>query len=89
MVFCREITKIYEEIIRVDVNDLEMFVKEPKGEFTLVISEKKIDKKVSEKLSESDMIIIKKMIYKFTTKEITDVISLKSNISKKKYINMF
>mgnify|MGYP003978997659 FL=1 len=41
IVFCREISKLYEEYIRKNVDDLELFVKEPKGEFTVIISEKK------------------------------------------------
>ena len=41
IVFCREITKIFEEFIRKDVDELEIFEKEPKGEITVVISEKK------------------------------------------------
>ena len=44
IVFCREITKIYEEFIRKNVDDLELFEKEPKGELTVVVSEKKYTK---------------------------------------------
>ena len=44
IVFCREISKIYEEFIRKNVDELELFEKEPKGELTVVISEKKINK---------------------------------------------
>ncbi len=87
IVFCREITKIFEEFIRKKVEDLELFEKEPKGELTIVISEKKINKNISQKLSESDKNIIKKMINKFSTKEITDIISQTSNISKKEIYN--
>ena len=83
VVFCREITKIYEEFIRKDVDELEQFEKEPKGEITVVISEKKNNKNVSKKLSESDMNIIKKMINKFSTKEITDILSQISSAPKK------
>ena len=83
IVFCREITKIYEEFIRKNVNELELFENEPKGELTVVISEKKINKNISQKLSESDMNIISKMIYKLSTKEITNIISEISNASKK------
>jgi 16S rRNA (cytidine1402-2'-O)-methyltransferase len=68
IVFCREISKIYEEFIRKNVDDLEIFNKELKGELTIVISEKKIDKKHSQELSESDMSIINKMINKLTIK---------------------
>ena len=87
IVFCREITKIYEEFIRKNVDELEPFEKEPKGEFTVVISEKKINKNISEKLTESDMNIIKKMINKLSTKEITDIISSLTNVPKKEIYN--
>ncbi len=83
IVFCREISKIFEEFIRKDIDELELFEKEPKGELTVVISEKKINKKVSNKLNESDMNIIKKMINKLSTKEITDILSQITEIPKK------
>ena len=83
IVFCREISKIYEEFMRKNVDDLELFNKELKGELTIVISEKKIDKNYSHKLSESDMNIINKMINKLTIKEITEIISQNKDISKK------
>ena len=87
IVFCREITKIYEEFIRKNVDELELFEKEPKGELTVVISEKKINKKLSKKLTESDMSIIKKMINKLSTKEITDILSQTTNVPKKEIYN--
>ena len=87
IVFCREITKIYEEFIRKKVDELQIFEKEPKGEMTIVISEKKIDKKISQKLNESDMNIINKMINKLSTKEITDILSQTKNLSKKEIYN--
>ena len=87
ILFCREITKMYEEFIRKNVDELELFEKEPKGELTIVISEKKINKNVSKKLNESDMNIINKMINKLSTKEITDILSLISNVSKKQIYN--
>ena len=87
IVFCREITKMYEEFIRKNVNELDLFEKEPKGELTVVISEKKINKKVSQKLSESDKNIINTMINKLSTKEITDILSQTTNVSKKEIYN--
>ena len=83
IVICREITKLFEEFLRVNVDELEIFEKEPKGEITVVISEKKNIINSSKILSESDMNIIKKMIHKLTTKEITDLISQNSKVSKK------
>jgi len=87
IVFCREISKLYEEFIRKNVDDLEIFNKELKGELTIVISEKKIEKNHSQELSESDMNIIKKMINKLTVKEITEIISQNKDISKKEIYN--
>ncbi|WP_440933603.1 16S rRNA (cytidine(1402)-2'-O)-methyltransferase [Candidatus Pelagibacter sp.] len=87
IVFCREITKMYEEYIRKNVDELELFEKEPKGELTVVISEKKLNKNLSEKLTESDMNMIKKMIHKLSTKEITDILSQSTNVSKKEIYN--
>ena len=87
IILCREITKYYEEYIRKNVNDLELFDKEPKGEITVVISEKIGNKNNSEKLSESDMNIIKKMIKKISVKEIIEIISQNKKISKKEIYN--
>jgi 16S rRNA (cytidine1402-2'-O)-methyltransferase len=87
VVFCREISKLYEEFIRKNVDDLEIFNKELKGELTIVISEKKIDKNHSQVLSESDMYSINKMINKLSIKEITEIIGLNKDISKKEIYN--
>ncbi|MDC0454459.1 16S rRNA (cytidine(1402)-2'-O)-methyltransferase [Candidatus Pelagibacter sp.] len=87
IVFCREISKIYEEFIRKNVDDLDILDMELKGELTIVVSEKKIDKNYSQELSESDINIIKKMIYKLTIKEITEIISQNKDISKKEIYN--
>ena len=87
IVFCREISKIYEEFIRKNVDDLDILDMELKGELTIVVSEKKIDKNHSQELSESDINIIKKMINKLTIKEITEIISQNKDISKKEIYN--
>jgi len=87
IVFCREISKLYEEFIRQNIDDLQPFVKEPKGELTVVISEKKKDKNTSQVLSESDKIIINKMINKLSVKEITNFINHNRDISKKEIYN--
>ena len=87
IVFCREISKLYEEFIRKDVDNLEPFIKEPKGELTVVISEKKIDKSTSQALSESDKSIIDKMINKLSIKEITNFINQNRDVSKKEIYN--
>ena len=83
ILICREMTKFYEEFIRSDVDKLEVFNRDFKGEITIVISEKKIDKKTSQMLSESDKRNIKKMINKLSIKEINELINKDNKISKK------
>ena len=87
VVFCREISKLYEEYIRKNIDDLEPFKKEPKGELTIVISEKKNNNNSSQDLSESDMSLINTMIKKLSIKEITNIISQNKKISKKTIYN--
>ena len=38
ILICREMTKFFEEYVRLDIDDLKPFQKIPKGELTLVIS---------------------------------------------------
>ena len=88
IIFCREITKLYEEFLREDIDKLELFKKDQKGELTVVISEISKNKNISQKLDESDIIKIKKMINKFTIKEIISKIRISKNISKKEIYNL-
>ena len=84
---CREMTKFYEEYIRTDVKTLEPFKSDPKGELTIVISEKVKEKNSSIMLKESDKINIQKLIKKLSIKDITDLISQNTNVSKKEIYN--
>ena len=83
IVICREISKLYEEFIRTDIDLLELFKSDIKGEITIVISEKKNEKKISQILDESDKRNIKRLINKLSIKEITNLINENKNISKK------
>ena len=87
MLICREMTKYYEEYIRVSVNNLKPFENTPKGELTIVISETEKIKKASPTLDESDKKNIQKMIKKLSIKDITQLISRKNDISKKEIYN--
>ena len=60
-------TKFYEEYIRTNIDNLEPFEFDPKGELTIVISEKIKEKKISIVLSESDKKNIKMLIKKYNT----------------------
>ena len=83
ILICREISKFYEEYIRCKVDELKIFDKDPKGEITIVISEKEDIKKNDSSLRESDKRNINKMIDKLSIKEITDLISQNNKVSKK------
>ena len=86
ILICREMTKFYEEYIRVDIDDMQPFKSDPKGELTLVISES-LKKNSSIILKESDKKNIKKMIKKISIKDITNLISQNTNVSKKEIYN--
>ena len=87
ILICREISKFYEEHIRTNVAELELFNKLPKGELTVVLSEKEIKKKIYKNLNESDKKNIKKMIKTLSIKDITGLISQNKSISKKEIYN--
>ena len=86
MIICREMTKFYEEFIRLEIDELKPFENDLKGELTIVISEKN-DKKTSQELSESDKRNIRKMINKLSIKEITNFLNQNKKISKKLIYN--
>ena len=83
ILICREMSKFYEEYIRCKVDELQIFDKDPKGEITIVISEKEDINKNHSFLRESDKKNIDKMIDKLSIKEITDLISQNNKVSKK------
>ena len=84
ILICREMTKFYEEYIRTDIDDLEPFKLDPKGELTIVISGKGKEKNSSITLKESDKKNIQMLIKKLSIKDITDLIGQNSNAPKKK-----
>ncbi len=82
ILICREMSKLYEEFIRIDIDELQLFEKNLKGELTIVISER-LNKKNSLALSESDKRLIKKMISRLSIKEIASLIHQNNPVSKK------
>jgi 16S rRNA (cytidine1402-2'-O)-methyltransferase len=84
ILICREMTKFFEEYIRVDIDDLKPFQKIPKGELTLVISENNNNLIT---LNDLDKKKIKKMIQNSSIKDIVDLITKERKISKKEIYN--
>ena len=76
-------SKFYEEYLRTSVDNLKMYEKVPKGELTIVISEKNLNKNKSNNLNESDKKKIKIMLKNISVRDITDLISKEKKVSKK------
>ena len=87
ILICREMTKFYEEYIRTDIDNLEPFKTDPKGELTIVISERLNIKNSSIILKESDKKNIQKLIKKLSIKDITDLICQNTDVPKKEIYN--
>ena len=69
------------------MDQLSLFDENLRGEITIVISEKKYNKNISNILSESDKKKIEMLINKLSVKEITNLISENRDISKKEIYN--
>jgi len=83
IVIAREMTKIHEEFIRNSVKLIKNLPENTKGELTVVLSEKNMEKKNKEEIPESVKIEIKKMIKKYSHKDVVEFISKKENLKKK------
>jgi 16S rRNA (cytidine1402-2'-O)-methyltransferase len=87
ILICREISKFYEEYLRTSIDNLELYEKIPKGELTIIISEKINEINKSNNLDESDKKSIKKMIKILSIKDIIDIMTKKRDVSKKEIYN--
>tara|TARA_B100001013_G_scaffold104729_1_gene59657 strand:- start:358 stop:1206 length:849 start_codon:yes stop_codon:yes gene_type:complete len=83
IVIAKEMTKIHEEFIRDGLELIKRFPESLKGELTIVLSEKIKGKKIKKEISESVKIELKKMLIKYSHKDVTDFISKRENLSKK------
>ena len=87
ILICREISKFYEEYSRASIKKLELFNNIPRGEITIVLSEKNNKKNISNKLEESDKKNINKMIKTLSIKDIVNLINHNRDISRKEIYN--
>ena len=83
IVIAREMTKIHEEFIRSKVELIKNLPPNIKGELTVVLSEKKKEKKIKKEITESVKIEIRKMIKRYSHKDVVQFISKKENLPKK------
>ena len=87
IVIAKEMTKIHEEFIRGKVESIENFTEPLKGELTIVLSEIIKKKNIKKEINESVKIEIKKMLKKYSHKDVVEFISKKENLPKKMIYN--
>ena len=87
IMIAKEMTKIHENFIRDNVESIKSLPEDFKGELTVVISGKKEEKKVKKEITESVRMEIKKMLKKYSLKDVVEFISKKENLKKKVVYN--
>ena len=87
IVIAKEMTKIHEEFIRDKVESVEKLSENLKGELTVVLSEKIKEKNIRKEINESVKIEIKKMLKKYSHKDVVEFISKKEDLPKKVIYN--
>ena len=83
ILIAREMTKIHEDFIRGKVASIKVLSENLKGEFTVVLSGKNKEKNTQKEINESVKIEIKKMLKKYSHKDVVEFITKKENLPKK------
>ena len=87
IVIAKEMTKIHEKFIRGKVESIKNFTEPLKGELTIVLSEVIKKKNIKKEITESVKIEIKKMLKKYSHKDVVEFVSKKENLPKKVIYN--
>ena len=82
ILIAKEMTKKFESFYRGNIKDIKTFDNDIKGEFTIVISNKKVEKNNSKKIDESVKIKIKNLLKKYSTKDVVEIVSKTENLPK-------
>ena len=83
ILIAKEMTKIHEEFIRSSVESIRSLPENLKGELTVVLSEKNKEKNTKKTINESVTMQIKKMLKKYSHKDVVEFICKKENLPKK------
>ena len=83
IVIAKEMTKIHEEFIRGKVESIKSLSENLKGELTVVLSAKIKEKNIKKEINESVKMEIKKMLKKYSHKDVVEFISKKENLQKR------
>ena len=87
IVIAREMTKLHEEFIRGNIQSIKNFNGNLKGELTVVLSQAIKEKNYKKEINESVKIEIKKMLKKYSHKDVVEFIVKKENLPKKMIYN--
>ena len=87
ILIAKEMTKIHEDFIRGKITSIKVLPENLKGEFTVVISEKNKEKNAKKEINESVKIEIKKMLKKYSHKDVVEFISKKEDLPKRVVYN--
>ena len=83
ILIAKEMTKIHEHLIREKIESIRTFSESIKGELTVVLSSKIKEKNYKKEINESVKVEIKKMLKKYSHKDVVEFISKKENLPKK------
>ena len=83
LVIAKEMTKLHEEFIRNKVDSFTNLSEDLKGELTVIISGNIDKKRIEKEINESVKIEIKKMLKKYSHKDVVEFISKKEDLPKK------
>ena len=83
ILIAKEMTKIHEHLIREKVESIRTFSENIKGELTVVLSRKIKGKNYKKEINESVKVEIKKMLKKYSHKDVVEFISRRENLPKK------
>jgi len=87
ILIAKEMTKIHENFIRGNVYSIKKLPEDLKGELTVILSKEIEEKSVKREINESVKIEIKKMLKKYSLKDVVEFIVKKENLSKKTVYN--
>ena len=76
-------TKIHEELIRSKIETIKSLPESLKGELTVVLSQKIKQNSINREINESVKIEIKKMLKKYSHKDVVEFITKKEDLPKK------
>ena len=87
IVIAKEMTKIHEKFIRDEVESIKSLSEGLKGEFTVILSEKIKKKNIKREIYESVKIEIKRMLKRYSHKDVVEFFAKKENLPKKMIYN--